>query len=329
MKSRSNAKSKRFSGGRVKRSGYVYSLYKLNIINLWAVALVLLAVFVGMVANSFNYLLNYLVYRSEPDAAAFTTFMNENVLDIDEVCADIAANGGENALDRSSTSMFFKDNVYQEGSRYRFSIPIDTDKLVDTGIYYDDNYTAYFDVGSMSELQELMPRENYSTQHLYFYEYDGMQILLVMSTELESEIGDSLRVTFAPMGIYSLYMVKDLQEAGYEGQLYNFFIDARETPVDFEDDDFKDAVMVFPFMLLTLIPAILFTVFPAYHPTYRQLDKYARTTQRAVEMVDENYEEYGVLSRDKKKRTVFLEDWVVEKSTFKTGIQRNYRKQQS
>ena len=145
------------------------------------------------------------------------------------------------------------------------------------------------------------------TEHLYFYEYSGMRFLLVMDYELESELGDSLRVTFAPLGIYSLYMVKDLQTAGYEGELYNFFIDGRETPVDFEDDDFKDLVMVLPFVLLTLIPSILFTVCPVLHPTYRQLDKFARTAQKAADQVDQNYEEFGVVFEDKKE--IYLEDW--------------------
>ena len=310
---------------KVKRSGFVYSLYMRNMINLWIVAGIFLLIFVSMLYKSHNYLANYLFYRSEPDQAALTEFLQRDVLDIDTVCADIEANGGEMALNRTTTLMFFKDNVYQEGTHYRFSLPIDESLLTDTGIWYDDTYRAYTGVSDHAELSGLIPRENYATDHLYFYDYNGMNVLLVTNYEVESEWKDTERVTFAPMGIYSLYMVKDLQTAGYSGDLYNYFIDLRQTPVDFEDDDFKDLVMVFPFVLLTLIPSILLFAVPTLHPTYRQLDKFARSIQKAAEQVDANYEEYGILEQDKK--TWYLEDWIIRRSWLKNGIEKDHRKQ--
>ena len=310
----------------VKRSGFVFSLYKKNMINLWIIAGILLLVFISMIWKSPEYLLNYLYYRAEPDQAALTAFLEKDVLDIDAVCADIEANGGEMALIRSRTSMFFRDNVYQEGNRYRFSLPMDPEKLTDTGIWYDDTYRAYTGIEDRETVKALVPRENYLTEHLYFYDYNGLRVLLVMNTDKELELKERERITLAPLGIYSLYMVKDLAEAGYSGDVYNFFIDLRGTPVDFADDDFKDLVMVFPFVLLTLIPAILFSVFPALHPTYRQLDKFARSIQKAAEQVDKNYEEYGIISEDKK--TWYLEDWLVKRSWLKNGIEKNWKKQQ-
>ena len=310
----------------VKRSGFVFSLYKKNMINLWIVAGILLLVFISMIWKSHEYLLNYLFYRAEPDQAALTAFLEKDVLDIDAVCADIESNGGEMALIRTRTGMFFRDNVYQEGNRYRFSLPMDPEKLTDTGIWYDDTYRAYTGIEDRETVKALVPRENYLTEHLYFYDYNGLRVLLVMNTDKELELKERERITLAPLGIYSLYMVKDLAEAGYSGDVYNFFIDLRGTPVDFEDDDFKDLVMVFPFVLLTLIPAILFSVFPALHPTYRQLDKFARSIQKAAEQVDKNYEEYGIISEDKK--TWYLEDWLVKRSWLKNGIEKNWKKQQ-
>ena len=309
----------------VKRSGFVFSLYKKNMINLWIVAGILLLVFISMIWKSHEYLLNYLFYRAEPDTAALTAFLEKDVLDIDEVCADIEANGGEMALIRSRTGMFFRDNVYQEGLRYRFSLPMEPENLTDTGIWYDDTYHAYTGIEDREAVKALVPRENYLTQHLYFYDYNGLQVLLVMDTDREMELKQRERITLAPLGIYSLYMVKDLAEAGYSGDVYNFFIDLRGTPVDFEDDDFKDLVMVFPFVLLTLIPAVLFSVFPALHPTYRQLDKFARSIQKAADQVDRNYEEFGIISEDKK--TWYLEDWLVKRSWLKNGIEKNWKKQ--
>lgn len=312
---------------KVKRSGFVYSLYRRNMLHLWIIAAALLLIFVYMLVSSANYLLNYLVYRQEPDQTQLTAFLEENMMDLEAAYEDIEANGGEMALSRATTSMFFRVNVYQEGGRYRFSLPIDASLLTDTGIYYDDTYAVYN--GSREEVEAQVPREDYLTEHLYFYDYNGIQLLLAMDNDLDLELEaiETMRVTFAPMSVYSLFMVKDLYDAGYRGQLCNLLVDCRETPVDFEDDDFKDLVMIFPFMLLTLIPAVLFTVFPAWHPTYRQLEKFARTSQKAADMVDQNYEEYGIVGRQ--KNTLFLEDWLVNKSFFKNGIEKNYKKQKN
>ena len=307
----------------VKRSGFVFSLYKKNMINLWILAGILLLVFISMIWKSGSYLMNYLFYRAEPDPAALTAFLEQDILDVASVCADIEAHGGEAALIRSGDSMFFRDNVYQEGDRYRFSLPMDETLLTDTGVYYDDTCKAYY-AESREDFKNQVPRENYGTAHLYFYDCHGTQVLLVADFEKELELKERERVTFAPLGIYDLYMVKDLAETGVTA-LPNYFIDLRDTPVDFEDDDFKDLVMVFPFVLLTLIPAILFSVLPALHPTYRQLDKFARSIQKAVDQVDQNYEEYGIVSEDKK--TWYLEDWLVKRSWLKNGIEKNWKKQ--
>ena len=309
----------------VKRSGFVFSLYKKNMINLWILAGVLLLVFISMIWKSHNYLANYLFYRAEPDVASLTEFVEASPIDLEAGYADIMENGGEMALYRQRTSMFLKDYVYQEGGRYRFGLPLDLAALEDTGIYYDDTCKAYLGYSDREAVKAEIPRENYLTEHLYFYEYGGLRFLAVMDTDKELEPKDRERVVFAPLSICSVYMVKDLYEAGYTGSVYNYFIDLRDTPVDFEDDDFKDLVLVFPFVLLTLIPAILFSVFPALHPTYRQLDKFARSIQKAADQVDQNFEEYGIVSEDKK--TWYLEDWLVKRSAFKNGIEKNWKKQ--
>ena len=312
---------------KVKRSGFVYSLYQKNLINLWILAGLLLLVLVSMLYKSHNYLLNYLFYRAEPDYGLLSEFLEQDVLDIDAVCADIQRNGGEAALNRAPTYMFFRDNVYQEGGRYRFSLPMTPDRLTDTGIWYDDTYHAHSGVSSHAALMDELPRENYSTDHLYFYDWEGgAKLLVVTNYEVESELKEKARVTFAPLGVYCVYMLQDLRDAGYEEPVYNYFIDLRKTPVDFEDDDFKDLVLILPFVLLALIPAILFTVCPILHPTYRQLDKFARSIQKAADQVDANYAEYGILSEDKK--TWYLEDWIIRRSLFKNGIEKNWKKQQ-
>ena len=312
---------------KIKRTGLVYSLYKKNLINLWILAAVFVVVFGAMVYKSHNYLMNYLFYRAEPDTAALTEFLEKDMLNPAVLSAEIEEKGGEMVLDRTHTAMFFKDNVYQEGGHYRFSLSMDPSLLTDTGIYYDDTGRAYNGVWDKAELETRIPRENYTTDHLYFYDFHGTTVLLVMEKALENEIEGTERVTLAPMGIYSLYMVKDLHEAGYDEPIPNYFIDLRETPVDFEDDDFKDLVMVLPFMLGTLIPAILFSIFPLWHPTYRQLDKFARTVQKAVNQVDKDYEEFGIVSHEGK--TWYLNEWLVKRSAFKNGIEKNYRKQKN
>ena len=82
-----------------------------------------------------SYLMNYLFYRSEPNVEALTAYTERDMLDRDTVLSDIQKNGGEDALLRQRPSCFFRPNLYQEGSRYRFSIPIEREKLTDTGIY--------------------------------------------------------------------------------------------------------------------------------------------------------------------------------------------------
>ena len=313
----------------IKRSGFVYSIYKRNLIHLWIVAGILVLMVVSMAVKSHEYLGNYLFFRREPDGAQLTEFLEPNGLDLAEVHARTEENGGEMALNRTRTSMFFRDNVYQEGIRYRFSMPISADRLTDTGIYYDDTYKAYTGITDREEVKALVPRENYLTEHLYFYEYGGMRLVVAMDSDLDLELGEmeSMRVTLAPMSIYSVYMLEDLYQAGYTGEVNNFLIDCRKTPVDFEDDDFKDLVMVLPFMLAFLIPSVLFTVCPQLHPTYRQLDKFARSIPKAVEQVEKDYAEFGILDQDKK--TMFLNDWLVTRSMFKSSIEKNYKKQKN
>ena len=322
---------------KIKRSGFVYSLYKKNLIALWVVAGILTAIMAYILITSGNYLMNYLFYRAEPDTEALAEFIQRDatddsgfvekgVINVEKVLADIEANGGEQALMRNATSMFYKQNVYQQGSRYRFCIELDRDKLEDTGIYYDDAYRAYTGILDRSELSEVIPHENYATEHLYFYEYAGIKLLLVMDYDLEFDFPEKMRVTFAPMSVYSAYMVKDLAEAGYDS-FYNYFIDCRETPVDFEDEDFKDLCMIAPFSLGFLIAAILLTAVPTLHPTYHQLSKFGRTIPKAVEKVDADYEGFGFAGRNGKE--MYLNEWLIRKSTFKTSIEKNYKKQKN
>lgn len=312
---------------KIKRSGFVYKLYLKNILALWAVALVLFAglMYIFLHNSGFNYLMNYFFYSSTPDPQALTEFTSRDMLDYEFVMDDIEANGGEMALMRQATSCFFRDNLYQENGRYRFKIQVDPDKLVDTGIYYDNMGIPYTDCTSRQEANALVPSENYLTEHLYFYEYEGMEYLFVLGDNVALE--EEMRVTFAPMGVYSLHMVYDLYQEGYSGTICNYLIDARETPVDPEDEIFKDLCMYAPFALAFILAAILTTLFPTLHPTYRQLSKYGRTIQKAVEKVDGDYEEFGIESETKK--TIFLNEWCVQKSTFKNGIEKNYKKQKN
>ena len=313
----------------IRRSGFVYKLYLQNLIHLWIVAAIMTAILLFMLLHNsgVNYLMNYLAYRGSPNETELAAFCSRDMLDLDYVMEDIEANGGEQALYRQRTSMFYKANVYQEGKRYRFGIEIDPAALVDTGIYYDDNYIAYTGITDRSQLSDVIPRENYCTEHLFFYDYAGMTFLLAMDYDIEQDLleAKTMRVTFAPIGVYSLYMAYDLYNAGYTDELCNYLIDVRETPVDFEDEVFKDLVMYAPFALAVLIVTILLTIFPTWHPTYHQLAKYGRTVPKAVEKVEEDYEAYGIQSVDGK--ITYLNEWLVKKSFFKNGIERNFKKQ--
>lgn len=310
---------------KIKRSGFVYKLYLKNIIALWGLALILFAGLMYILCHNtgYNYLANYLFYRKAPDPAALTEFTARDMLDMDYVMADIEAHGGNEALNRS-LSCFYKPNLYQEGSRYRFQITIDPDKLTDTGIYYDCQYNA-FQAETRDQARAQINPEDYITEHLYFYEYQGMNYVLLLGDDVDLE--EKMRVTFAPMGVYALYIPYDLYRFGYQDSISNYFIDVSQTPVDPEDEIFKDLCLYAPFALAAMIAAILLTIVPTLHPTYRQLAKYGRTIQKAVEKVDKDYEEFGIESEGNK--TLYLNDWLVKKSTFKNGIEKNYKKQKN
>lgn len=312
---------------KIKRSGFVYGLYRKNILALWALSLVLFGglLYILLHNSGVNYLMNYLVYRGAPDTEALTEFTSRDMLEYDYVMDDIQANGGEEALLRGATSCFYRANLYQQDGRYRFGISINPDELVDTEIYYDNTGMAYTNCASREEANAQVPSENYLIEHLYFYKYGGMEYLLVLGDDVTLE--EPLRVTFAPLGVYSLFMVYDLYQEGYTGEICNYFIDGTNTPVDPEDDIFKDLCLYAPFALAAMIAAILLTIVPTLHPTYRQLSKYGRTIQKAVEKVDADYEAFGI--EEETKKTIFLSEWCVQKSTFKNGIEKNYKKQKN
>jgi hypothetical protein len=46
-----------------------------------------------------------------------------------------------------------------------------------------------------------------------------------------------------------------------------------------------------------------------------------------VEKVDADYEEFGIEAEEKK--TIYLNEWLVQKSFFKNGIEKNYKKQKN
>lgn len=312
---------------KVERSGYVYRLYRENILHLWLITVIICLALVAMVLSSGHDLLNYVVYRRAPDEAQLTEFLSKDILDYDTVLADIQENSGGMPIDRTPTTMFYEGNVYHEGGRYRFSMDISWDNMRDTGIYYDERGVAYTGITDRAQLGDLVPREDYPKEHLYLYEYNGLTLLVPVSynMELDGQLKDRMRVTFAPIGIYSVYMIPDLYAAGIREPVCNFMMDLRNTPVDFEDEDFKDFCMFSPFALAFLLASILLSVFPALHPTYRQLQKYGRTVQKAAEKVNANYEEFGVEARE--KNIYFLNDWLVKKSFFKNSIEKNYKKQ--
>lgn len=91
---------------KVKRSGFVYSLYRKNILHLWILTALLLAAvgFLLIHHQGASYLMNYLFYRSEPNVEALTAYTERDMLDRDTVLSDIQKNGGEDALLRQRPS---------------------------------------------------------------------------------------------------------------------------------------------------------------------------------------------------------------------------------
>jgi hypothetical protein len=120
-------------------------------------------------------------------------------------------------------------------------------------------------------------------------------------------------------------MVYDLAQNGNTETVNIDYIDLRDTPVDYEDEDFKDMCLYTPIALALTVLTLLFLIHPHWHPTYAQLAKYGRTIDQVVESVDEEYTRVGVTTNPYEKKTLYMETWLVRRSMFMNGIQKNHK----
>jgi hypothetical protein len=297
----------------MKRDGFVYSLYLKNIRNLAIVTVLVLAFYFWELSGCVLYLQNYL----------FPT----TTIDWDGVAAmgslDLGETTGERpAGDDAAPSMFFLEWVYQEGDHYRFRFPID--QVTETGIYYDDLNVAYYNCADIDDFYSRLPNEDYGVFRLVLVEAGGQTFVAALPYEDTLTAGETIDAVFAPMADTST-MVYDLARNGNTETVNIDYIDLRDTPVDYEDEDFKDMCLYTPIALALTVLTLLFLIRPHWHPTYAQLAKYGRTIDQVVESVDEEYTRVGVSTNPYEKKTLYLETWLVKRSMFMNAIQKNHK----
>ena len=110
---------------KVKRSGFVYSLYRKNILHLWILTALLLAAvgFLLIHRQGASYLMNYLFYRSEPNVKALTAYTERDMLDQDTVLSDIQKNGGKIRCCGSGPAASFVQISIRKGAAIAFQFP--------------------------------------------------------------------------------------------------------------------------------------------------------------------------------------------------------------
>ncbi len=297
----------------MKRDGFVYSLYLKNVRNLAVVTVVVLAVYIWQLTGCLFYLRNYLLPASGIDWDGIAAL---GTLELGSV------EGERPAGDDAAPSMFFLEWVYQEGNNYRFQITLDA--VEESGVYYDEQNAAYYNCTDIDDFYSKLPREDYGVFRLVLVEAGGQRFVAALPYETELTAGQTVRAVFAPMAQTST-MVYDLGVNGNTQTVSLYYMDLRDTPVDFEDEDFKDMCIYTPITLILVILTVLFLARPKLHPTYRQLAKYGRTIEDVVARIDEEYRRVGVTCNPNEKKTLYLENWLVRRSMFMNSIQKNHK----
>lgn len=316
---------------KMKRSGLVYSLYLKNIRNLAIVAAILLALSFWLCSGSWNYLRNYLFGRAHLDMAQVETYGTVDLADYD-------VSGTRPPSGNVSPSMFellapsgMYTRAYYQGEtvktcNYRFRITLED--VRETGVYYDNLTGAYYGCYDLAAFEEALAADNvnsrmgeetYGTDRLLLVKVEGRTFLAAADYTKEFTPGQKVNVVLSQMDSCYLY---DAAKGGNTDTIQALYIDLRKTPVDYEDEDFKDAVLLVPLSLVVFLLVILFFIFPHWHPVYRQLAKYGRTIGAVVDKVDAEYEAGDEVSRDKK--TIYMPTYMITRSFFMYVIRRNH-----
>ena len=315
----------------MKRSGLVYSLYRKNIRNLAIVALILLALALWLCSGSWNYLRNYLFGLARLDMAQVDTYGTYDLAAYD-------VSGQRPPSDNVSPSMFelkapsgMYTRAYYQGDNvntcsYRFRVTLED--VREAGVYYDNLTGAYYGCYDLATFEaklaadnvdSKMGQETYGTDRLLLVTVEGRTFLAAASYTDEFTAGQKVNVVLSQMDSCYLY---DAAKGGNTDTIQALYIDLRGTPVDYEDEDFKDAVLLVPLALVVCLLVLLFLIFPRWHPVYRQLAKYGRTIGAVVNQVDAEYEAGEDVTRDKK--TIYMPTFMITRSFFMYVIRRNH-----
>ena len=312
-----------------QRSGLVYSLYLKNIRNLAIVAAILLGLSAWLLSGSWNYLRNYCFPKANLNMAqvqqtGFTDLTRQ---------ADTrppSGNASPTMFELISESGMYTRAYWQgedrEHADYRFRVVLED--VQELGVYYDNTTRAWYDCADLADCQARLDKANegaaigtetYAVDRLLLVTIDGQKFLAAAKCTEDFVPGQKVKTVLSQMDACYLY---DAAEGGCTETVSSLYADLRKTPVDYEDEDFKDAVMLVPISVVVGLLVILFLIFPLAHPIYRQLSRYGRTIPAAVRQVDEEYAAGEGISRQGK--TVYMPTYMITRSFFMYVIRRNH-----
>ena len=324
-------KGKKAQKAALKRSGLVYSLYRKNMRNLSFVALALLALCVVLFSGSVNYLRNYCFPFAGLDMEQITAGDSYDLSAYDTSGErPPSGNVSPDMFELISDSGMYTHAYYQgedeAGSDYRFRLVLED--VEEIGVYYDNLTGAYYDCPTFADCQAKLDADNvtakmgeetYAVDRLLLVTINGEKFLAAATCTESFEPGQRVRVVFSQMDSCYLY---DAALGGCDETVNCFYADLRNTPVDYEDEDFKDAVLLIPVSVIVVLLAVFFWIVPIAHPIYRQLAKYGKTIPAVADKINAEYESGEGMTRDKK--TIYMPTFMITRSFFMYVIKRNH-----
>lgn len=330
--------------------GATRKLYLKNMLALSALFVLALAAFAAHTIGHGMWIRNYMSKGYELDLAQAQAALGYEDIQPSELGA---IDSKLMVTNMQLPSMVEQGDVYfQDGKDYRFALPVD--KLVETGIYYDDMYNAYYNVTDvdkwLAEIEAIPPIE-YEASEGAMAEYYIMpmsrlirvtsgdaQFLALVSYDAQVAEGDTLRgiftrwnqtdavegYTLGTLAFPEYYMTDYAHSLYLNGQsgdrVLSYILETQDVPVEFEDENW--GYMVFYGIITGIVLAIvlLFFVKPTLHPFFRQMQRYGNYDE-VIASIDEEFAEGKKFMENHKM--MLSDSWYIKKSKFMHTINRN------
>lgn len=330
--------------------GATRKLYLKNLLALCVLLVLAIAAFTAHTAGHAMWIRNYMSKGYELDLAQAEAALGYEDIQPSELGA---IDSKLMVTNMQLPSMVEQGDVYfQDGKDYRFALPVD--KLVETGIYYDDMYNAYYNVTDvdkwLAELEEIPPIE-YEASEGAMAEYYIMpmsrlirvtsgeaEFLALVSYDAQVAEGDTLRgiftrwnqtdsvegYTLGTMAFPEYYMTDYAHSLYLKGQsgdrVLGYILEVQDVPVEFEDENWGYMVFYGIITGIVLLIVLLFFVKPTFHPFFRQMQRYG-TYDEVTASIDAEFAEGKKFMENHKM--MLSDSWYIKKSNFMHTINRN------